>query len=472
MAYAVGVLVMVVGILVSIALHEVGHMVPAKRFGVRVSQYMVGFGPTLWSRTRGETEYGLKAIPLGGYVRLVGMYPPAEAVGNPPVRGRMGRLVQDARDSSAQEIRPGEDHRAFYRLSTPKKLVVMLGGPVMNLVIAVVLLTVVLVGIGVPGATTTVASVSDCVVAADEGDRGCLPTDPAAPAAAAGIRPGDTIVEFAGQPVRAWDDLQDSIRAAGGRTLPVVVERDGRQVALEVTPLLTERPVIGPDDGPVLDADGEILTEPVGFLGVGPTMALVREPVSEVPAVIGDAVVRTVGVVVNLPSRIADVAEAAFGTAPRDPEGVIGVVGISRVAGEVAADGGGALGLTGQVLGLLSLSPRSTSRCSSSTSSRSCRWTAGTSRGRSTRGPAGRSPGSAGCRGRDRPTSRGWLPSRSAWWSSSSAWVRCWSTRTSCGRSPSAADAPPRRRHAACRRARGRARRRRRRCGGRVRAAG
>ncbi|WNB84911.1 site-2 protease family protein [Cellulomonas sp. ATA003] len=75
MEYGVGVLVMVVGILVSIALHEVGHMVPAKRFGVRVSQYMVGFGPTLWSRTRGETEYGIKAIPLGGFVRLVGMYP-------------------------------------------------------------------------------------------------------------------------------------------------------------------------------------------------------------------------------------------------------------------------------------------------------------------------------------------------------------------------------------------------------------
>ncbi|MGO1295463.1 MAG: site-2 protease family protein, partial [Cellulosimicrobium funkei] len=75
MATLIGILVIVVGIVVSIALHEVGHMVPAKKFGVRVSQYMVGFGPTLWSRTKGETEYGLKAIPLGGYVRLVGMYP-------------------------------------------------------------------------------------------------------------------------------------------------------------------------------------------------------------------------------------------------------------------------------------------------------------------------------------------------------------------------------------------------------------
>ena len=355
MAYAVGVLVMVVGILASIALHEVGHMVPAKRFGVRVSQYMVGFGPTLWSRTRGETEYGLKAVPLGGYVRLVGMYPPPDAVGNPPVRGRIGRLVQDARESSAQEIRPGEDHRAFYRLSTPKKLVVMLGGPVMNLVIAAVLLTAVLVGFGLPGATTTVSSVSDCVVAAAEGDRECRASDPVAPAAAAGIRPGDTIVEFDGAPVTDWAALQDTIRATDAEPIPVVVERDGQRIALTVTPLVTERPVIGPDGGPVLDAEGEITTVPVGFLGLAPATALIREPVGAVPGFIADAVVQTVGVVTHLPSRIADVAEAAFGTAPRDPSGVIGVVGISRVAGEVAADGGGSLGLTGQVLTLVSL---------------------------------------------------------------------------------------------------------------------
>src|SRR5690554_5621779 len=144
MLFAVGIAVFVVGLLVSIALHEVGHMVPAKRFGVRVSQYMVGFGPTLWSRTRGETEYGLKAIPLGGYVRLVGMLPPADVVGARPRAGRVAELVQAAREQSAEEIRPGEEHRAFYRLSAPRKVVVMLGGPVMNLLLAVVLMAVVL----------------------------------------------------------------------------------------------------------------------------------------------------------------------------------------------------------------------------------------------------------------------------------------------------------------------------------------
>src|SRR5690606_12935391 len=137
-SFVVGVLVLVVGLIVSIALHEVGHLVPAKRFGVRVSQYMVGFGPTMWSWRRGETEYGVKAVPLGGFVRMTGMYPPARA-GAPARRRADGRatIVEEARQYSLSEVEPGQEHRTFYALSVPKKLVVMLGGPVMNLVIAV-----------------------------------------------------------------------------------------------------------------------------------------------------------------------------------------------------------------------------------------------------------------------------------------------------------------------------------------------
>ena len=106
MAYAIGVLVLVLGVLLSVGLHEVGHMVPAKKFGVRVSQYMVGFGPTLWSRTRGETEYGVKAIPLGGYVRLIGMYAPLSATGTTP--GRTSSLLASrAAWASSAPQRPG-----------------------------------------------------------------------------------------------------------------------------------------------------------------------------------------------------------------------------------------------------------------------------------------------------------------------------------------------------------------------------
>jgi len=353
MAYFVGVLVMVVGLLVSIALHEVGHMVPAKKFGVRVSQYMVGFGPTLWSRTKGETEYGVKAIPLGGYVRLVGMYPTPDAVGNPAVRNWFGRVAQDAREASGEEIRPGEDHRAFYRLSAPKKLVVMLGGPVMNLVIAVVLLGVVLVGIGIPTATSTVSAVTPCVPAA--GSQECAPADPKSPAVAAGFEAGDAITSFDGVAVDSWVQLSGLTRGSGGKTVQVVVERRGVAQTLTVSPALLERPVVDANGAAVVAADGTTRTEPVGYLGIGPEFALQRQPVSAIPEAVGAAVVGTAAVVVALPARVVDVAQSAFGSQARSQDSIIGPVGIGRIAGEVAADGGGDFGLTGQILTMLSL---------------------------------------------------------------------------------------------------------------------
>ena len=282
MLFAVGVAVFVLGLLVSIALHEIGHLVPAKRFGVRVSQYMVGFGPTLWSRTRGETEYGLKAIPLGGYVRLVGMYPPADAVDAKPRPGRMGELVEAAREASAAEIRPGEDHRAFYRLSAPKKLVVMLGGPFMNLVLAFVLLVVAFAGIGVPGPTTTVGALSECV--SPSATAQCGPDGEVAPARAAGLEEGDTIVSFDGTAVTGWDQLAALIRESPARTVPVVVERDGSELELTLRTAVVDRPVAGPDGAPQLDSSGEPVTAQVGFLGVTPTAALQRSSLGEASA--------------------------------------------------------------------------------------------------------------------------------------------------------------------------------------------
>ncbi|WP_315095948.1 site-2 protease family protein [uncultured Cellulomonas sp.] len=341
MAYLVAVLVVVVVLLLSIALHEVGHMVPAKRFGVRVSHYMVGFGPTLWSRTKGETEYGLKAIPLGGYVRLVGMYPPGPAVGNPSARTWLGRLAQDARQASAEEIRPGEDARAFYHLSTPKKLVVMLGGPVMNLLIAFVLMAIVLIGFGLPQTSTTLTSVSQCVIPADaDQTRDCLPSDVAAPAAAAGIEPGDTIVSFDGTTITSWDQLSGLIRDTGEEAVPLVVERDGEPVDLTITPIVAERPVYDENDELVLDSAGDVVTEPVGFLGITPSREMVRQSPLSVPGVVADTTWQTVSVVATLPSRVVDLVQSQVNGTERDINSIVGVVGIGRFAGEIASTDG------------------------------------------------------------------------------------------------------------------------------------
>jgi membrane-associated protease RseP (regulator of RpoE activity) len=335
--FVLGVLVVLVGVLVSIALHEVGHLVPAKRFGIKVTQYMVGFGPTLWSRRRGETEYGLKAIPLGGYIRMIGMFPPARALARTGARrGVLGTIVEDARHASGAEVPPGEEHRAFYTQSVPKRLVVMLGGPSMNLLIAVVLTAVVLMGFGAPTLTSTLGTVAKCVTPADEPDRQCAPEDPVAPGRAAGLLPGDTVLSWGGQPIEDWADLAAAIRAGGGASAEVVVRRGGEQLTLDVAPVLVERPVI--EEGEVVTDDaGDPVLRPTGYVGIGPSVGLVRQPASAVPGAVANAVSQTAGVVLSLPQRMVAVADAAFGDGERDPTGVVGLVGVGRVAGEIAS---------------------------------------------------------------------------------------------------------------------------------------
>ena len=339
-AYLVGVVVLVLGLAASIALHEVGHLVPAKRYGVKVTQYMIGFGPTLFSRRRGETEYGLKAVPLGGYIRMIGMYAP-ERTGAPASTGRFAQLSDDARRAAAEEIGPGEDHRTFYRLPVRRRLVVMLGGPLMNLLLATALLAVMLSGIGVPAPQggAVVSSVSECVVPAGVARTECGPTDPRTPAFEAGLRPGDELVAVAGVPVTGADSVGELVRPRTGQPTEITLDRDGEPLVVRVTPI--RNTVVRTDDAgqPVLDAAGDPLTVDAGFLGVtsGPRLALERQPLSEVPAFVAEATWRTAGIVINLPARMVGVAQAAFGGGERDPNGPIGVVGVGRLSGEVAS---------------------------------------------------------------------------------------------------------------------------------------
>lgn len=340
-AYAIGVLVMVLGLGASIALHEIGHLVPAKRFGVKVTQYMVGFGPTLWSRRRGETEYGVKWLPLGGYIRMIGMFPPVRGADpsrlRPSSTGPFQSLADDARRASAEEIRPGDEDRVFYRLPVRKRLVIMLGGPVMNLVLGFVFLGLVVSVVGMPMLTARVSSVSECVLPVASERSSCSPSDPVAPAAEAGILPRDRIVSFAGVDVAGWDQVRELIRQSPDEAVPVVVERDGERVELTANLIADDREVIGPDGELVVDEAGDPVTERVGFFGVAPSQELVPQPVTEIPAFVGDAVVRTAAIIVNLPQRMVGVANAAFGEAERDVNGPIGIVGVGRLSGEVAS---------------------------------------------------------------------------------------------------------------------------------------
>ncbi len=268
-AYIVGVVVVVVGILASIGLHEIGHMVPAKLFGVRVSQYMVGFGPTVWSRKKGETEYGIKAIPAGGYVRMIGMIPPENEVKPVTGTGWASRVITDTRQASVEEMEPGDDRRAFYRLPWWRKVIVMAGGPAMNLVIAIVIFTGISFIHGVPTAVPTVGTVVDCVPQADAGGT-CAPGDPVSAAVEAGLQKGDVIVSADGQAITDWAALSDAIRSHAGTPMTLVVDRGGQRLTLTATPTPADVAVYDDLGRAVRNADGTIETQRVGFLGMAP----------------------------------------------------------------------------------------------------------------------------------------------------------------------------------------------------------
>ena len=336
--FIVGVLVIALGLLVSIALHEWGHYYPAKKFGVYISQFMIGFGPTLFSRTKGDTEYGIKAIPLGGYVAMAGMYAPSEPGGKPEASttGFFDQVVGDsAAPQTATEL--DIDTRSFYRLPLHRRIIIMLGGPVMNLLIAIVLYAVVLMGFGVPSLSLTVGSVSECVVPATELRSECLPEDPAAPGAAAGILPGDRILSVAGEPVDEWFRVTEIIRTSPGRPVAVVVDRGGEDVQLSVTPLLSERYAFDESGEILVDEAGNPVVEYVGFVGIGSSFVNQRQSVTTVLPAVWDNVVGVVRIIVTLPERLVDVAQAAFGAQERDPNGPLSVVGVGRIAGEIAS---------------------------------------------------------------------------------------------------------------------------------------
>ena len=329
-----GVLFLAVGIAISIGLHELGHYYPARKFGVFVGSFMIGFGPTLWSKKFGETEFGFKAIPLGGYVALSGMYPPTANSTRPGFR-LFRNLVQDARDASAESIT--DESRAFYRLPVLKRVIVMLGGPFMNLVIATVLFIFLFTGIGVVGATTTIGSISECVLPVTSTRTACESGDPKAPAAEAGLKPGDRVVSINSEPVSTWESGTAIIRESAGREISIVVERDGESIAIAVTPMATLRYALDSAGNVVLDADGNPETATVGFVGVGPAVERQQQSPLVALGAMGDNIVQVGALVLDLPNRIIQVGNAAFGADERDPNGPVSVVGVGRIAGDIAA---------------------------------------------------------------------------------------------------------------------------------------
>ncbi len=350
--YALGVMIFVVAILASIGLHEFGHMIPAKKFGGKVTQWFIGFGPTVWSKQVGETEYGIKAIPLGGYVKIVGMLPPGadqldedrahpvyDENGERVVRvrksntGLFTQLISDARAAEWEHVQPGDEDRLFYKMAWWKKVIVMAGGPTVNLLIAFLIFTPVFAFYGNPGDVriqTTVDEIAPCLVPVAEDGRACTAEElreSPTPATEAGLQAGDRFVSFNGVEVTSWEQLQQTIRANDDGQAVMVVERDGELLTLRTNTTVELRPTSMTDDTLVQ----------VGFLGVVPHAEFGEGgPVYTVEQM-GGMTVDTVQAMATLPAKVWNVAQAIVGAEQRDRDGPVSIVGGGRLAGETVS---------------------------------------------------------------------------------------------------------------------------------------
>jgi membrane-associated protease RseP (regulator of RpoE activity) len=347
--YTLAVIGFIVAILASIGLHELGHMIPAKAFGGKVTQYFIGFGPTVWSKQVGETEYGLKAIPLGGFVKIVGMLPPgAEQLGERTEDGALRirksntgmftQLISDARSAEWELIRPEDEPRLFYKMSWWKKVIVMAGGPSVNIAIAFFVLWGVFGIYGVQERVVNegrpvVSSLQECLLSWEDQGRECRASDKPTPAADAGLMPGDELISFNGTELTSWAVAQDVIRNNMDRDATIVIERKGERMTLHTKTVVQERVK------DVNDTSADPETAKVGFFGMTPESHDVTTKEGPVYALkeMGSMAESAVHALVRLPVKVWHVALAIVGIEERSADSPVSIVGGGRIAGEIAA---------------------------------------------------------------------------------------------------------------------------------------
>ncbi|WP_395725689.1 M50 family metallopeptidase [Nakamurella sp.] len=334
----IGIVAFLLALLFSIAWHEAGHLTFAKLFGVRTTQYMVGFGKTVWSKQIGETEYGFKAVPLGGYIRMIGMVPPGKDGRQKITTTAMGatgfvrNIVEETRAGDRSQVTPADEGRQFYQLHPGKRIIIMAAGPVMNLILAVGIFSVLLVGIGIKAPSTTIAQVNQCVLPAAAAGQtqqtDCTAADAPTPAAQAGLLPGDTITGFDGTPVTGWDQLTGLIQASAGRTVQIEYTRGGASQVAAVTIVENQRPVFD-------ENDTQVGVKIAGFLGVSSLPEYQAQSVGTAFVFTGQFIGRAAQAVVAIPARIPALWDAIVDGAPRDLNSPVGIVGAGRIGGEI-----------------------------------------------------------------------------------------------------------------------------------------
>ncbi|NUS72804.1 MAG: site-2 protease family protein [Corynebacteriales bacterium] len=327
--FIAGVVLFALGILFSICLHEAGHMMTAKAFGMKVTRYFVGFGPTLWSFKRGETEYGVKAIPAGGFVKIIGMAP------NDP------------------DVQPGDEPRAFWNKPVWQRTIVLAAGSITHFILGFFILWIaaVFVGLpnvqGAPGARAEVGGVSTCAQRFDRerGEHGefvpCSESDTKTPAKAAGIAPGDVITAVNGEKVHSWEAMSDKLKADKEGDITLTVERDDKSREVTLTPVVVERPKADAkisEEQPRVKPSDIVATR---VIGVEKESTVTVGPIEGVVAATdytGQVFKGTFVALKKFPEKIPKLVEALTNE-ERDPETPVSVVGASRIGGEAAEAG-------------------------------------------------------------------------------------------------------------------------------------
>jgi membrane-associated protease RseP (regulator of RpoE activity) len=307
--FVIGIVLFALAILISVALHECGHMWVAQSTGMKVRRYFVGFGPTLWSTRRGETEYGLKAIPAGGFCDIAGM-------------------------TSVEELQPDEHDRAMYRQKTWKRTAVLFAGPGMNFVIGLVLIYAIALIWGLPNLHPT-AVVGQTACAAAEIKQGQFDKCTGdGPAAIAGIRAGDVVVKVGDTPVTDFSDMAAAVQKLHG-TVPVVIKRDGQTMTKYVE--IAQRPRW------VTDGKSSPKQATIGVMGVvgTPTGPTHYNPVTALPgtfAFTGNLSVLLGKSLLAIPTKIGALVHA-IGGGERSLDTPISVVGASIIGGDTVDHG-------------------------------------------------------------------------------------------------------------------------------------
>ncbi|MBV7364007.1 site-2 protease family protein [Actinomycetaceae bacterium TAE3-ERU4] len=323
-----GILVLLLGLVLSVALHELGHMLPAKKFGVGVPEYAVGFGPSLFAKKIGPTTYHIRAIPLGGYVRILGMLRPnslREAALGAPIKTDSKELstVEQARAESATEIAKYPNLVPFYTLVWWKKVVVMAGGIITNAFLAFLFTVLAVSVIGVQRPTTQISQVPTCA------------QTEACGAARAGLKPGDVIVAIGDRHVNSWEDITSSVSTAlAGKPIAVQYRRAGNLEKVEVEAVALEGKT---------------------RIGIVPSLVRQRDSLFQAYQSVGEQFKATAGLVINLPHSLWIRVTQMFGYNLSDRNVPISVVGIAQMGSQIGSAAGPGITWLDRLAGFLSV---------------------------------------------------------------------------------------------------------------------